>query len=321
MKRGRRWAAAMLAVWMVLALAGCGASSGAAAEATASVSMADSADAAGGYGMSNGTAMPAAVEEAAETDAGEAGDSGTIQERKMIHRAELELETTDFDQAVADLADLTERMGGYYESSTVADRGSDYRWANYTIRVPADQYSAFLDQTGTLCHETWRNTTQDDVSEAYYDVQGRLTTQRVKLERLQALLEQAENMEDIITIESAISETQESIDRLSGSLQHYDSMVDYATVYITLNEVYQLSTVQETPAGFAQRLGNAFASGWRGFLTGMESLVVALAYGWMWILLLAVIVAVVIRLGRRRSLKLPGRTKQADKPDDKPPQT
>lgn len=318
MKRGRRWAAAMLAVWMVLALAGCGASTGAAAEATASVSMADSA---GGYGMSNGTAMPAAVEEAAETDAGEAGDSGTIQERKMIRRAELELETTDFDQAVADLADLTERMGGYYESSTVADRGSDYRWANYTIRVPADQYSAFLDQAGTLCHETWRNTTQDDVSEAYYDVQGRLTTQRVKLERLQALLEQAENMEDIITIESAISETQESIDRLSGSLQHYDSMVDYATVYITLNEVYQLSTVQETPAGFAQRLGNAFAGGWRGFLTGMESLVVALAYGWMWILLLAVIVAAVIRLGRRRSLKLPGRTKQADKPDDKPPQT
>ena len=318
MKRGRRWAAAMLAVWMVLALAGCGASTGAAAEATASVSMADSA---GGYGMSNGTAMPAAVEEAAETDAGEAGDSGTIQERKMIHRAELELETTDFDQAVADLADLTERMGGYYESSTVADRGSDYRWANYTIRVPADQYSAFLDQAGTLCHETWRNTTQDDVSEAYYDAQGRLTTQRVKLERLQALLEQAENMEDIITIESAISETQESIDRLSGSLQHYDSMVDYATVYITLNEVYQLSTVQETPAGFAQRLGNAFAGGWRGFLTGMESLVVALAYGWMWILLLAVIVAVVIRLGRRRSLKLPGRTKQADKPDDKSPQT
>ena len=126
MKRGRRWAAAVLAVWMVLALAGCGASTDTAAEATASVSMADSA---GGYGMSNGAAMPAAVEEAAETDTGEIGDSGAVQERKMIHRAELELETTDFDQAVADLADLTERMGGYYESSAVADGGSDYRWA------------------------------------------------------------------------------------------------------------------------------------------------------------------------------------------------
>ena len=41
----------------------------------------------------------------------------------------------------------------------------------------------------------------------------------------------------------------------------------------------------------------------------------------VWILLLAVIVVVVLRLRRRQGLKLPGRTKQADKPDDKPPQT
>lgn len=298
MKRGRRWAAAMLAVWMVLALAGCGASSGAAAEATASVSMADSA---GGYGMSNGTAMPAAVEEAAETDAGEAGDSGTIQERKMIHRAELELETTDFDQAVADLADLTERMGGYYESSTVADRGSDYRWANYTIRVPADQYSAFLDQTGTLCHETWRNTTQDDVSEAYYDVQGRLTTQRVKLERLQALLEQAENMEDIITIESAISETELAIEQLTGTLRQYDSLVDYSTVTISLEEVYKLSNAEEPPTTFASRLGRAFAAGWNGFVDFLEAIVMILAYAWVPVLvLLAVGGTVLWRLLRKK---------------------
>lgn len=316
MKRGRRWAAAMLAVWMVLALAGCGASSGAAAEATASVSMADSADAAGGYGMSNGTAMPAAVEETAETDAGEAGDSGTIQERKMIHRAELELETTDFDQAVADLADLTERMGGYYESSTVADRGSDYRWANYTIRVPADQYSAFLDQAGTLCHETWRNTTQDDVSEAYYDVQGRLTTQRVKLERLQALLEQAENMEDIITIESAISDTELEIERLTGTLRQYDALVDYATVYLSLQEVYQLSNVEEPATSFASRMGAAFASGWRGFVGALESLAVALAYGWVWLLLLAAVGTVAGRLlwKRRRRERQAASKESENKP-------
>ena len=311
MKRGRRWAAAMLAVWMVLALAGCGASTGAAAEGTASVSMADSA---GGYGMSNGTAMPAAVEEAAETDAGEAGDSGTIQERKMIHRAELELETTDFDQAVADLADLTERMGGYYESSTVADRGSDYRWANYTIRVPADQYSAFLDQAGTLCHETWRNTTQDDVSEAYYDVQGRLTTQRVKLERLQALLEQAENMEDIITIESAISDTELEIEQLTGTLRHYDSLVDFSTAYITLQEVYQLSNVEEPATSFGSRVGTAFASGWRGFVSTLESLAVALAYGWVWLLLLAVIGAAAGRYFWKRHR----RQTQPREPEKKP---
>lgn len=145
MKRGRRWAAAVLAVWMVLALAGCGASPDTAAEHGIGVH--------GGLGglcgrLRNEQRHCHAVSGGGGggDGHGETGDSGTVQKRKMIHRAELELETTDFDQAVADLADLTEQMGGYYESSTVADRGSDYRWANYTIRVPADQYCAFLDQ-------------------------------------------------------------------------------------------------------------------------------------------------------------------------------
>lgn len=308
MKRNRRWAAAALAAWMVLALAGCGGAAGTAETAAASAAAEDSANAGTGYGMDG---SPAAPESMASQD------SSAVQERKMIHRAELELETADFDQAVADLAELTEQMGGYYESSTMSDRGSDYRWASYTVRVPAEQYGAFLDQAGTLCHETWRNTTQENVSEAYYDVQGRLGTQRAKLERLQALMERAENMEDLITIESAISETQEEIDRLSGSIQHYDALVDYATVSISLSEVSALSNVQTPPVGFAQRLANAFAGGWRGFLTGVESLLVALAYGWMWLVLLAVIAAAVVRLGRRRGLSW--RRKPDEKPDDNGP--
>ena len=49
----------------------------------------------------------------------------------------------------------------------------------------------------------------------YYDNEARLTTQRTKLERLQELLSKAEAMEDIITIESAISETELQIEYLT----------------------------------------------------------------------------------------------------------
>ena len=52
---------------------------------------------------------------------------------------------------------------------------------------------------------------------------------------------------------------------------------------------------------YGSRMGTAFASGWRGFVNTLESLAVALAYGWVWLLLLAVIGAVVGRtLWRRR---------------------
>ena len=241
-------------------------------------------------------------------------ESGTVAQ-KLICTAWLEMETTEFDTATAALTDLTEQLQGYFESSTVGERGSGSRWAEYTIRVPAEKYRTFLNQAGALCHETWRNTSQEHVTESYYDTQGRLRTQQIKLERLQALLAKAELMEDIITIESAISETEWTIESLSGTLRHYDALVDYATVHINLTEVYKLSDVEQVPDSFGARLGEAFRNGWSSFTNGLENWAVALAYGWMWALVLAVAAVAVIRVLRRRR-----RARKAQQKQDSPAQ-
>ena len=126
-------------------------------------------------------------------------------------------------------------------------------------------------------------------------------TQQTKLERLQTLLSQAETMEDIITIESAISETELAIEQLTGTLRQYDSLVDYSTVTISLEEVYKLSNAEEPPTTFASRLGRAFAAGWNGFVDFLEAIVMILAYAWVPVLvLLAVGGTVLWRLLRKK---------------------
>ena len=294
----RRLLALMLTLLVALSLAACGSKSEAPA---ASADMA--------YPME--TEM-ATSEEYLGFDSGSTADRGAAYPtgQKLIRTAQMNLETTAFEEAVQGLTDLTEQMGGYFESSSVGKRNSG-RWAEYTVRIPAEKYQSFLDQAGALCHETWRDTRQEDISERYYDTQGRLKTQQIKLERLQALLAKAENMEDIITIESAISETEQMIDDLSGTLRHYDGQVDYASVCITLNEVYKLSSVEEVPDSFMSRLGKAFSGGWANFTHGLENLAVALAYGWMWVLVLAAVAVVVVRVLRKRRCKV-------QKADDKP---
>ena len=170
---------------------------------------------------------------------------------------------------------------------------------------------------------TWQNTEQQNITETYYDTDGRLKTQQIKLERLQKLLAQAENMEDIITIESAISETEWNIEDLSGTLRHYDALVDFATVTVSLQEVYKYSDTEELPENFGQRIGNALSRGWRSFVDGMADFIVALAYNWMWIVLwAAVIIAAAVIVGkirrRRRAAKnLPAAEKTGEKPGDK----
>lgn len=319
----RTWSAMFLAALLALSISACGG----AANSIASTSEAPMDQEEGVYqedfanGFSHGGIAMDDAETAPESiqEALPAGPAEDGREEKVILTARLELETLEFDRAAPALEDLAEDLGGYVESGSVGDRGSGYRWADYTIRVPAEQYAAYLNHAGELCHETWRDTSRQSVSEAYYDTAGRLRTQQIKLERLQALLEEAENMADIITIESAISETEYQIESLSGTLRHYDALVDYATVSVNLQEVYKLSSMEEAPNSFGARMSAAFTAGGAAFASGVENLVVGLAYIWMWLLVLAVIAVAVIRVirGKKRGFHWPGRKKT----DDNPPQT
>ena len=298
-KKGFVWG--LVLVLAVGLLSGCGSESAASMTEETAVAEAPaesySMDAAADYGTGNGSMMPAA-EGSGET-------SSAVQGSKRIYTATLQLETTGFDEAVSALTELVDGSGGWVSSSSVSNQSSSYRYADLTVRVPVEKYRDFLTQAGELCHLLYTQEYVDDVTEAYYDTAGRLETQQIKLERLQNLLAQAEKMEDIITIESAISETEQMIDSLSGTLQHYDSQVDYATVNISLQEVGKLSNVEEPTATLGGRLAAAFTSGCRSFLTAAEDLLVALVYSWVWLVILAAAVIVVVRRLKKRGVRLP----------------
>ena len=306
----RRLFASLMMVMMLLTLTACGGgASGSASssdKAAADVMTEESYvshstnGASGAPMMDMGYSEDAIYEEPAESEAQDESSSAVVTGQKLIRTAWLELESTDFDEAVLSLETLTEQYNGYFENSSVANYKDGARWGEYIVRIPAEQFKAFLSQAGTLCHLTWQEVSQDDISEKYYDTAGRLKTQQIKLERLQELLAKADVMEDIITLESAISETEWMIEDLSGTLRHYDGKVNYATVHINLREVYKLSSVEEVPNTFGQRMSAAFAAGLKNCGDALEDLAVAFAYSWMWWLLLVVMVVVVVRIVRKR---------------------
>lgn len=293
MKRGL----AMLAV-LVLALgllSGCGGGGDTSAATEDTAASSESADSGNGsYGGNMTAQMP-------ESQAEEEDGEDRLQDAKMIYTASMDVETTAFDDASAGLRQMVEDMGGYFEQASVYNYGDGYRSGNYVIRVPSDQFQNLLTQVGELCHVVRKEESSDNISTQYYDTESRLVTQQTKLERLQTLLSQAETMEDIITIESAISDTELAIEQLTGTLRQYDSLVDFSTVTISLQEVYKLSNVEEPATTFASRLGQALASGWNGFLDILEALVMILAYAWVLVLVVLVIAGVLLwRLLRKK---------------------
>lgn len=294
----KRMVSLLLALVLALVLAGCGASK---AAGGASDSMAASEPETGYW--SNNSKSDDSYDEGGYDAEGEPAAASDPASRpvKMIYNGYMEMQTQDFDAAASGIEALVRELGGYFQQSSVSNRGSSsYRYGSYTIRIPAAQFETFFQRAGQLCHVTYTNTTADDVSESYYDTEARLETARIKLERLQQLLAKATSMEDIITIESAISETEWDIENLSGTLRHYDALVDYATVNVELSEVYQLSGQDKAVTTFGGRLGQSFVNGLRAVGSALEDFAVWLAYSWVWLAVIAAAAVIVIRIVRRR---------------------
>lgn len=257
----------------------------------------------------------------ADYDAAQSGTGSIPVNTKIIYTADINLETKEFDSASQALDQLVEALGGYYESHSL-NQGGSYRSLSCTIRIPAERFSEFLSRAGEAAHVTSKNEYKDDISEAYYDSEARLATQQTKLERLLALLEQASTMEDIISLENAISETELQIEYLTGSLRKYDSLVSYSTITLYLKEVYRLSSDDEPAVTFGQRLSAALSSGLERGIEALEDLTIGIARNWMTLLLLAAVVTVIlVLLLRRRRRKAPPPASSAASKDDTTPKT
>ena len=243
--------------------------------------------------------MEYALEEDEAEYAYDAGTSAAVKTEKIIRSASFTVKTVAYDADLQRLQDLTAELGGRVEylSSYGDTTSGQTRSASLTLRIPSQRLDEFL--TGAQGIGTVTNMTQqmEDVSDSYYDTQTRLETQREKLKRLQALMAQAEDVSDLIEIESAIADAQYYIDRYAGQLKSYDSRVDYSTVRVTVRE----TTITETKTvSLGERIATGLGDSFQDFGWFLEDMVIFLAAALPWLMALAVVVFVIALAVRRR---------------------
>lgn len=311
-----------LCLSMLLLCSACGGGSAAntaAGDTAASSGAAVDYDSSGGAGMDMELYAPANPSES-QSSAPAAEEDGTSSvyrssEAKLIRRAELSIQTTQFDQAVQSLQDLVEQHGGYFEQSSVY--GGSYRDVNaqrsgeYVVRIPAEKYDAFLSASGNLGYVTQRTESSEDIGEQYYDTESRLRTQRTKQERLLELLEKAETMEDIISLENALSEVEYQIEQYTSTLNRYDALVGFATFNIYLSEVSKVTEEVGETASLGSRMAAGFRSSLEGLVNGSQQLLIWVSYHFIALAVLVAAAAVGGVVGYRR-------WKEVRKPKEEP---
>lgn len=273
------------------------------------------------------------TEEAKEAEAYDGGTSGTETvevsdtQRKLIRNVNLEVETETFEELLSTVEDKTERLGGYIEESYTYNGSSYYgkgtRNASLTIRIPAEQLSEFLSAVSEISNVISRNESVTDVTLQYVDMDSHKQALLAEQDRLLELIEQAETIDDIISLESRLSEVRYQIESMESQLRTIDNQVSYSTVYLYIDEVTKLTPVVEQSVwekistGFVNSIYNV-GDGLVDFVVGF---IIALPYLAIWAVIIVIIVLIVRLIIRHFKKKKQKVTKQKKELAEKQPET
>ncbi len=227
-----------------------------------------------------------------------AGDQVAVQSpRKLIRNANMDVETEEFDKLLATIEERVNNLGGYMENYQTSKSSRYYsaydnRSANMTIRIPATNYDQFVNDVAAVSNVLNRNETIQDVTLQYVDLDSHKKVLLTEQERLLELLEKAETIEDIITIESRLSEVRYQIESMESQLRTYDNQVDYSTIYLYVSEVKQLTPVEELTVG--EKIATGFVNSCKTVGNGFVNFFIGLIVSVPFLVVLAIIVVVIL---------------------------
>ena len=300
----------VLCLLMALSLCACGSSNSAKSESSSAY-----------YAAPAEAPMPAPAaangyyaEEAAYDMAAYDGDSGFVtgstaarkesgsetpeeNPEKIIYSADATVETTEFDQSIADLNAMLAECGGFVESSSV--NGNNYydssrgnvsrRTANYTLRIPSAKFSGVMEGLSRLGNVPYTYMYTENVTAQYYDVQARMQALQAQEKRLMEMMEIAETVEDIITIEDKLTDVRYRIDSLQSSLNNWDRRVSYSSLNLTVKEVQVYTPETVVKITYGQRLVKAFTNSLKNAGEFFQDLLVFLVSALPTLVILAVL--------------------------------
>jgi len=181
--------------------------------------------------------------------------------RLMTYAALFHLSAPNVEDAMTRFTRMVEDRGGYLESRENA---------TVVCRIPATHFHGLVDAMpsfGTILHQSINSR---DVTRRHRDLGLRIETAQWSRNRVMALLQRAEKLEDILKLEEELRKLIEQIESLQGELKDLTEQIVYSRVEV----VFEPRTLQggtmrpaaKSPFAWINRVGvdrvrSAFASG------------------------------------------------------------
>lgn len=270
--------------------------------------------------MEEAAEAPAAapMPEPAEAEEGQSAGGGLVSgeisvdlSKKIIYTAHAEIETTEFEKSLETVTGLLSQYQGFIESSSVTGSNlqdayygySSYRTAYYTLRIPRENYAAVTSALSQIGNVTYLTNNATNITPEYTDTASRLAAYETEEERLLEILSKAETVEDMISVESRLSDIRYEMESLTSQLANWDNQVSYSTVNISIYEVeiYTPTPVQELT--YWQEVAQAVKNTLRWMASTGKGLLKLFIAALPILVPLAIIVIVVVVIVKKKSKK------------------
>ncbi len=236
-------------------------------------------------------------------------------DRKLIRTISIEAETEDLTSLTDALTARIAALGGYVESKNLRN-GSAYsgyyrRTLSLTVRIPAEKADEFVAQVSEESNIVSSTESIDDVTLQYVDTESHVKALETEQDRLLALLEKAETLKDILTLEERLTSVRYELERYASYLRTLDNQVTYATIHLSVTEVKEYTPIIEEEPTVWQRISTGFGRSLKNIGESLTDFFVWFTVNSPYILIWGAIAAVIILILRKRRGKSFRRRKPA----------
>ncbi len=203
--------------------------------------------------------------------------------RKIILTQSLGIQTKNYDDDKNKIVESLKLYNGFIqysnESGTKPQNMYDSgRVASFAFRVPQQNAEGFVASLNGVGEIIYSNSSGQDVTQQYTDIELRLKTLETRYDRLLSLLNKAERLEDVALLEAEIGNVTYEIESLKGQQRGLDDLIQYVTVNVELMEVNTIAGAMNTNENdtFDEKLSKSFYSVLNGFISFLEGFAIAI---------------------------------------------
>jgi hypothetical protein len=215
------------------------------------------------------------------------------EDRKIVKTGSITLEVANITETLDEVAEMTDELSGYVVSSYKYDYEGRVL-GRITIRVPFEKFEEAFERLRQLAAAVpYETSTAKDVTEEYVDLEAQLSNLLATEAQYLALLEEAENVEEMLMVQKELSKVRGQIEQIEGRMQYLEQTSETSLIEVDLQETKGLAEPWNASA--------ALQSAVRGLTTFGRGLATVLI--WLGIFCWAWVPPLVIWLRRRRRAK------------------